>query len=146
MPTLLRNCAFDYIEIEAVAGTTLLTSDILDMSGYDGVVFIALTGDGTSGTVLTLTALNNTANSTSAAVAITGGTATATSVSTTDADNKLLIVDVYRPQLRYVYCTLTRATQNCVCNGIIAIRYVGKKSPITQATASVLASTSIAGS
>lgn len=119
-----------YVEFEAVAGTSTLTTDVVDMSGYDAVRFIALTGDATSGTVLTLTSLSNTANSAS------GGTseavATYTSTSSTDADNKLLITDVVRPAGRYVYATLARATQNCVVNGIICELYRARSLPITQ--------------
>jgi hypothetical protein len=143
MESLLKQCAFDYIEPEAVAGTTTLTSDVLDMAGWDGVVFIALTGDATSGTVLTLQAYTHTANAASGS-ALTGAVATYTSASSSDADNKLLIVDVKRPINRYVYCTLARATQNCVNNGIIAIRYRGKSAPITQPS-SVIASTLLVG-
>jgi hypothetical protein len=138
--SLVKDCEFVYIEPEATAGTSTLTSDVVDLQGWDGCLFIALTGDATSGTVLTLAALGNTANSTSGAVAITGASASYTSTSATDADNKMLLVDVVRPLKRYAHVTLTRATQNCVCNGIIAIKYRGAKAPITQSASHVIAS------
>lgn len=145
--TLLKNCAFEYIGIEAVAGTSTLTSDYaVDTQGYDGVVIIALTGAATSGTVPLLTVLGVATNVVTGGTAITGATATYTSLSATDADNKMLIVDVYRPTARYVYCTLARATQNVVCNGIIAIKYNGREAPVTQSASHVIASTSVVGS
>lgn len=146
-PFLLKNVAFEYIAVEQVSGTSTLTSDLaVDMQGYDGVAIIALTGGSTSGTVPLLTVLGVATNVVSGGAAITGATATYTSLSATDADNKMLIVDVYRPQTRYVYCTLARATQACVLNGIIAIKYKGRKSPVSQSASHVIASTAVVGS
>lgn len=145
MKNLLKDCEFNFIGIDAVAGTSTLTSDLaVDMAGFDGVLLIALTGDGTSGTVLTFTALGVATNVVTGGVAIPGAAVTATSVSATDADRKMLILDVYRPQQRYVYTTLARATANCVSNGVIAIKYRGSKCPISQAAAHVLASAFVA--
>jgi hypothetical protein len=144
--SILKDCAIDVIAAAAAAGTTTVTSSVLDMSGWDGVLFIAKSGDATSGTVLTLAALGNTANATGGtAAAITGATCTYTSLSATDADDKTLMVDVVRPVKRYIYVTLARATQNCECSGIIAIRYRGNKAPVTQG-ASCIASAIAAAS
>ena len=138
---LLKDVKCTLVLASAAAGTTTLTSSVLDMSGYEGVMYICNTGDATSGTVVTLTAKRNTANSTSSPTPTTGPAATYTSTSTTDADDKLLIVDEFRPQARYSYCTVTRATQNCVIGGVIAIQYKASKRPTTQDTTTVLAST-----
>ena len=43
------------VEAAAAAAQTELVTDVLDMQGYDGVMFIALTGDVTTASVLTLT-------------------------------------------------------------------------------------------
>lgn len=141
MLSLLKDCVWEFVQVEAVAGTSTLTTTVSDMQGFDGICYVALTGDGTSGTVLTLAVLGSTANATGGvATAITGATCTYTSLSATDADNKFLIVDVVRPLRRYVYATLTRATQNCVCDGIVAIKYRASKSPTTQTVTNVIAS------
>lgn len=143
--SLLKDCEFDFIGFDAVAGTSTLTSDLAaDMQGWDGILLIALTGDATSGTVLTFTALGVATNAVSGGVAIPGASATYTSLSATDADRKMLILDIFRPQQRYVYTTLARATQNCVSNGVIAIKYRGSKSPFTQSASHVIASTYVA--
>lgn len=141
---ILKDCAIDLVEGDATAGTSTLTSDVLDMSGWDGVCFIAVTGDVTDTSVLTLAVLDDTDTNVSGATAITGASATFTA-DATSADEKLLIVDVYRPQKRYVHCTLARATANAVVGGIIAIRYRGAKSPVTQGS-TVVASTFAVGS
>ena len=55
----------------AAAATTEVLSSVLDMQGYDGVMFIALLGDITATSVLTLTAKGNSANSTSSPSPVT---------------------------------------------------------------------------
>lgn len=141
MFSLLKDSKISKVEARAAAGTTDLVSDILDMSGFDSVMFIASTGDGTSGTVLELQVHGNTASSVSSPtpVELTSDSATYTSTTATDADNKLLIVDLHRPAYRYVYATLVIDTQNCECDGIYAIQYNAKSVPVT-ADSDVIAS------
>ena len=139
MPNLSKNTKITVVSPAATAATGTITSSVLDMAGFDGVMYIALTGDATSGTVLTLTAKENTANSTSSPTPTTGPSATVTSASATDADSKVLYVDAYRPVPRYSYCTLVIGTQNCVVGGIIAIQYHAHSKPTTH-DASVIAS------
>lgn len=123
----------------AAAAQTAINSSVLDMTGYEGVMFVALTGDVTSGSVLSLLAKGNTANSTSSPTPITQATATYTALSASDSDSKALIVDVFRPSLRYMFASLTRTTQDAVIGGIVAIQYSAKNKPTSQ-DASVIAS------
>jgi hypothetical protein len=144
MSNLLKSVVVTVVSPAAVAGTTAIDSSVLDMQGFDGVMYIALTGDATSGTVLTLTAKENTANSTSSPTPTSGPSATYTATGASDADSMALIVDEYRPTKRYSYANLTRTTQNCVIGGIIAIQYQAHSKPTSQA-ASVIASTFAVG-
>lgn len=130
---LLDEVKVTRVENSAVAGTSELKTDVLDMSGFDGVVFIAVLGDVTDTSVLTLTPKGNTANSDSSPtpVAITGASATYTAAAS-DADNKLMVVDVLRPGYRYVFASLTRTTANAVVDGIIAVQYKCRSVPVTQ--------------
>lgn len=144
MQNLSKDIKVTVVEAAAAAGQTALTSDVLDMSGFDGVIFIALTGDVTSGSVLSLVAKGNTANSVSSPTPITQATATYTAASASDSDSKVLMVDVYRPPLRYIFASLTRTTQDAVIGGIIAIQYTAAKKPTSQ-DASVIASTFAVG-
>lgn len=117
----LRDCKISVVEREAAAGTSTLTTDILDMSGYDSVIFIAILGDVTDTSALALKVLGNATNDTVTPTEYAGnasGTASATS-----ADGKMLAVDCQKPRDRYVYATLARATANAVVNAIIAIQY-----------------------
>lgn len=126
------------VEAAAGAAQTALTTDVLDMSGYEGVIFIALLGDVTSGSVLTLLAKGNSANSVSSPTPVTQTSCTFTA-GASDADSKVLMVDVYKPTLRYMFGSLTRTTQDAIVGGIIAIQYGATNKPTTQ-DATVIAS------
>lgn len=127
------------------ANNTDSNSAILDMSGWDGVVFIVPLTDSVQGGVATLTVEANTANSDSGMVAITGATATATSGGNDDLNSTVLVVDVYRPLKRYVQGVITSATQNIAFGDMIAIQYAGHKLPVTVA-ASMSDQTVVVGS
>lgn len=123
------------------AAQTEVTTTVLDNAGYDGVLYIVLTGEVTDGCVFTATAKENTASSVSSPTptAVTGGATTAHTAASNDADNVLFVVDVRRPSKRYQFLSVTRTTQNAVLDGIIAIQYRARKVPVTQ-SASVLKS------
>ena len=136
---LSKDIKITVVEAAAAAGTTELVSDVLDMTGYEGIMFIALTGDVTDTSVLTLTAKGNTANSVSSPTPVTQKATDAFTADATSADSKVLMVDVYKPAMRYMFASLTRATANAVVGGIIAIQYDAKTKPTTQ-DATVIAS------
>ena len=121
------------------AANTDQNSDILDMQGYDGVVFIAPITDSVATGVATLTVEQDDANADAGMAALSGAAATATSAKNDDLNGKLLIVDVYRPTKRYVQGVLTSATANIAFGNMIAIRYCGRKAPVT-ADSTVLSS------
>jgi hypothetical protein len=139
MLEILNQCAIDQISNGATAAETAVTSSVLDMSGYDGVLFIASLATVVDTSVLGLTAYENTANSTSGGTAVTNGAATFTA---SGSSNTLLVVDVIRPKNRYLYCTLTRTTANATLNNIVAVRYRGHAAPVTQGATVLAAVTS----
>lgn len=130
MLTLLKDAKITRVSNSAVAGTTDIDSARVDMTGFDSVMFVALLGDVTSGSVLTLTAKSNAADSATNSTSEKAGTTITAGAS--DYDNKMLIVDLHKPTLRYAHCTLAIDTQNAVVDGIIAIQYNAKSQPITQ--------------
>jgi len=136
---LSKNCKITVVAAAAVAATTEVVTSVLDMAGFDGVMFIALMGDVTASSVLTLTAKGNSANSTSSPTPVTQKATTAFTAAAADADSKVLMVDVAKPTLRYMFASLTRADQNAVVGGIIAIQYSANDKP-TAHDASVIAS------
>jgi len=132
-------CKITVVEAAAGAAQSELVTDILDMSGYEGVMFIALTGDVDNTCDLTLTVKANSANSVSTPTPVTQKATTLFAASASSADSKVLMVDVYRPGLRYVFGSLLRATANAIVGGIIAIQYGAHNQPTTQ-DATVIAS------
>lgn len=130
----LKDCKITRLANDAAAGTSDITSSVLDMAGFDSVIFLALLGDVTAGDVLTLTAKQNTANSTSspAPTAITGAVIGPITAGATDNDNGIFALEIMRPAQRYVFVVLNRTTQNAVVDGIIAIQFNAKSLPVTQ--------------
>jgi hypothetical protein len=124
----------------SAANNTDDNSDRIDMSGWEGVVFVCPVTDSVAGGVATLKVEQNTANSDSGMAALSGASAASTSASNDDINDKLLIVDVYKPRERYVQAVRTSATQNIAFGSVIAILYNGKLAPVA-ADASVLAAT-----
>jgi len=119
------------------ASSTDDNSEILDMSGFEGVVFITPITDSAETGVAALTVEQNTINSDTGMAAVAGGSAVATSAGDDDLNNRLLIVDVYKPLERYVQGVLTSAVANIAFGDTIAIRYGARSLPQTQGTASV---------
>jgi len=129
---LLNNVKITSVLAKVASGTAVSYSDIVDMSGFDSVCFIAKLGAIVSGSVVTLAAQQNTLNST-AAMATLEGSATDTNGSPT-GDDGVLVLDIVRPQERYLRAVLTSATQAAEKDAIIAIQYNAKDMPITQGT------------
>ena len=106
------------------AGTgDTIDSTAVDMSGYEGVLFLAAFG------ALTATQVT----SMKAAQGLTSGGSFDDLLGTklgpladTDGD-KVLSLDIYRPRDRFVRVSITRATANAVIDGVVAILYGPKK-------------------
>ena len=123
----------------AAAAQTEVVSSVVDTQGYQSVAFIALLGDVTTASVLGLTVKTNSANSTSTPTPVTTTAAASFTADATNADNKMLIVDVNEPRDRFVFASLTRTVANAAVDGIVAVLYNPNQRPVT-ADASVVAS------
>lgn len=139
---LLKNVLITRVLVSKADAQETQSSDILDMSGFEGVVFIAKFDDVDDTSVLTLKAQQDELNASGGMAALTGN-ATFTA-GATDADDDVLVLDVYRPEKRYVRAQVVIGTANAITSGIIAIQYGARKSPITQ-PATVLDSNTIFG-
>ena len=112
------------VEAAGAAAQTALTSEIVDMRDFGGVVFAALLGDVSDGCVLGLNVEHGDMAATTLSAAFTAGA--------TSADSKLLTVECYHPLKRYVRAVLTRTTANAVVGGILSIQFEPKEVPVTQ--------------
>lgn len=111
------------------ANNTDSNSDIIDMQGYDGVLFVGTVTDSVSTGVATLKVEQDEANADTGMAAATGASATKTCVVTDDLNDKLLIVDVYRPLKRFVQAVRTSSAANIAFGSLLAILYKGSKAP-----------------
>ena len=131
MLELVNQCVVTKVSNGAAAGTSPVTSSILDMKGFDAVAFIADMGTCVSGGTVALAASENTVSSTSGGTTVSGGS-TGTVTTGTASSNSTLALDCIRPSKRYVYATWTPTTSNAALNTIVAIQYRAKSVPTTQ--------------
>lgn len=136
---LLKNMEINQVLGYYAAGVTKRTSDILDMAGYEGVMFIAGLGTIIEDGTLDVYVEQNTANNTSGMARLATTTAHTVTAANATLAKSAIVVDVYRPQERYVQCNITPATQNAVILGIVAVRYKEREYPA--ANSSLLKST-----
>jgi hypothetical protein len=108
-------------------GTTTVNSSVIDMSDYDGVVFIGQFGTITDGTPA-LKAQGGAASDGSDAADLAG---TACTPALTD-DNKAVVLDIYRPTQRYIRAAIVRGgATGAVIDSVVAIRYAARTKPTT---------------
>ncbi len=110
------------------AGQTDVTSDPVDTAGAEGVRFIIGFGAIVAGAACSIKARQGAAANMSDGQDLAG---TAQSVGD-DKDNQVFVVDIYRPQERYVDLKTLRATQNVTIDFLMVELYGLRKVPVTQ--------------
>lgn len=115
------------VKVATAAGTTDITTDTVDMSGYDGICWLVPFGAITSGAVTSIKAQQGAASGMGDAADLLG---TSVTVADTESD-KTFYLEVNKPQERYVRAIVDRGTQNAVVHAILAVLYKGSKMPVT---------------
>jgi hypothetical protein len=119
------------------AGTTAINGSGIDMQDFDTVIFECAMGTLTATQVTSIKAQGSNDNGGADAYADITGMVTANAA---DADsNKLLLLEVNRPQKRWIRVVVNRGTANAVIDGVIAIQMGAKKAPVTQDATTVSA-------
>jgi hypothetical protein len=113
---IVRNAKPIKVADHTAAGTTDVTSSIIDTAGYQGVVFI--TSFGTANATNTLKVQQNTANQTTGMADLLG-----TSVASGSSDEDV-IVEVFRPRERYLQVVAARGASSTL-ESVWAILYGG---------------------
>lgn len=127
---LNENVAIDYVGIAVSnSSSTDSNSTRLDMSNWDGVVFVTTITDSAATGVATLKVEQNTSDSDTGMAALTGASAAVTCAVNDDVNGKILIVDVRQPRERWVQGVRTSATANIAFGEILAIRYGPRLAP-----------------
>jgi len=128
----------------AAAGTTAVNSAAVDTQGFQGLVFTALLGALTA-TQVTSAKLQYSADGATGWADVAGSNTPAMA----DGDsNKMLVIELYKPQARYVRMVVNRATANAALDAIIVELLGAARTPVVQdATVSgyVLLNSAIAG-
>lgn len=134
---LLKNCKMIVVEVTTAAGTSAITTDIVDTKGFSGVMFLIPTGDVLDTAVIAAKLQQDTAAAMGGAADLTG-TITFTA-DATSGDSKLLVLDLSHPHERYIRAVITRTVANSAIGAIIALLYDPHNVPTTQ-DATVIAS------
>lgn len=128
IPDFVRDYKAIRVSNAVVVGTSTITTATVDMAGWDGVVFAVLFGTITDGTPAIKARQGQAANMSDGADLL----GTLTSLAVTD-DNKVALLEVSRPQDRYVDLQIVRGgATGAVIDGVLAWQYNGRKQPITQ--------------
>ncbi len=114
----------------SVSAGTEVDSTILDMSGYDGVLFVTTIGTANAGNYMkgqqdAVVGFGTVADLEGSKVVATG-------------NGEVVFLDVYRPRERFVRCAIIRAGANTTVGEIYAIRYQSSKGPVSNATTDVI--------
>ena len=113
-----------------VDGQATTSGSILDMSGYDSVMFIAKFDDVDNTSVLTLRAQQDVLNGADAMATLTGSATFTAGAS--DADDNVLILDIHRPRDRYVRPQVIVGTANATIACVLGVQYNARNLPVTQ--------------
>lgn len=137
---LLHNVETIRLTNAVAAAQTAVETSAVDMANRHGARFTVLLGDVASGSVLGLKAQHSDTGSgdwvdLEGVLAFTAGAS--------DADNKLLVLDVIRPERRYLRVVLSRGTANAAVDGVLVDVYGHLAHPVTQGS-TVLASDTLA--
>ena len=137
--SLLKNVSFSYVAMTSTGaqGTTAIqAAKVLDMSGYDGVVWVAkfAANANSTGGESSLYHMHSDSTSTTDMVSVTGTADIATQSGV--INQSLLVLDVYKPLKRYVSAYVTKDGANAVGVDILGIQYKTRGGPVTQPTSS----------
>ena len=139
--SLGRNAKVTLINTGESAAQSTITSDEIDMAGFEGVMFLVHMGtiDGSAATTTFVRQAE--ATGMGSAATLTGSTHTIAD----DEDDTIFLTDVYRPLEQFLDVRVTRATSNSVIQSIVAIQYNGRKPPVTHDASTVTAAIYLAG-
>ena len=133
MTNLATGIKVTRVQNGAVAATSDLNGSSVNMTGFEGVLFIALLGTLSATQVTSLKAQMSSDDGGSDAFTDILGTDSGDMAD--DDDDQVIVLDIYRPVERYVRPVLLRGTGNAVVDGILAIQYgPGKKPTINDVT------------
>lgn len=124
---LSENVSVEQIEEGQAANTTAITSDAIDMEGFEGVMILGSFGTANAGNYAKVQQSDDSAGSPDGYSDLEG-TKLVPSVS-----GNTYLIDVYRPTKRYLKVVQTRGASSTV-GVMLAIKYGAKLSPTSHGT------------
>jgi len=126
--SLLKDAQFDRIKVSQAAGQATITSDAVDMSGYEGALFKITLGTIAAGGLCTCK-LQQCATSGGSYADLEG-----TSIVNTgdDAAEKIMLLELINPSKRYIKLVAVTSVANVGIDSIDVIKFGAKKVPVTQ--------------
>jgi len=112
------------------AGQTQVLSDGVNKDNAEGIMFIVAVGAITATGTVDVKAQQSDDDGVADAYSDLEGSALAQLDDT--KDDSVAVLDIKRPQKRYVRIVVDRGTANSVIDGIIAIKYGARKQPVEQ--------------
>jgi len=122
---LSENVKITKIKAYQAANTTTITSDEVDMEGFEGVIFIA--DGGTAAANTGIKGRQDTATGMGTADDLEGTS------NLSDATQTDMVLDIFRPQERFLDCQVLRGTSTTI-EAVWAIQYGAKKAPVDNET------------
>ena len=117
------------VKAASASGTTAVNSDVIDMQGFEGVLFFVAVATANAGNFIK--AQQGTDGTVTDAADLEG------SKVTTATDGQVAWLDVYKPQERYVRVVATRGTAS-VLGEIYALQYESRIQPIDNNVANLI--------
>lgn len=125
----------------ATATSDSTSATVVDMAGYEGVVFFSIVGQSTAGSTggqYQLKVKYADSTSSTAFSNFTDALAGKASGVTTGYIGDVVAVDVYKPVNRYLKATLDRGTKSVASGGVFAVQYGPRVASVTQSTTYVM--------
>ena len=135
---LLDNAKFYNVGIQTTGSTDEQAAIVLDSAGYDSVMWVAIADGNTNSTggYSKLYHMHSDSTGTTDMISCTGSgdIATPATTGTGFLDNTMLVLDVHRPEKRYVSAYLTKDSTNAFDSEMFGILYNAERGPVTQPT------------
>lgn len=128
-----KNFKITKVKAGAASAGTAVESDVVDMQGYEGVIFVTTIATANAGNYLK--AQQGAIEALSDAVDLAATTVVAT------ANAETVWLEVHKPSDRYVRAVVIRAGANTATGDIFAIRYNGRVKPETNVTTDTITGT-----
>jgi hypothetical protein len=125
-----KACKLTRVMNAVAAGTTEQISSVIDMAGFETIAFLVAFGAIVGGAVTSIKVQQGVLADGSDMADLAGSSVT---VADTD-DNRVAVVEVFRPRERYVRVLIERATQNATIDGAFALQGDARTMPVTQPT------------